>query len=83
MLDIRVKMAMVQRAMDLGLNQLSGITLAMDIDSADEKWGLNDALLTADNQDFAHDIIGIQAHINRATYPATFDGCFLPRYASK
>ena len=83
MLDLRIKMAMVKRAMDLDICRKDGISLSMDLDSADEKWALNDALLTADNQDFAHDIWGIQCNADRATYPATFDGLFVPRYATK
>lgn len=39
-----------------------------------------DELLAADRFNFAHDVTGIRARIDRSTGKLT--GCFLPRYAS-
>lgn len=38
-----------------------------------------DKLLAADDFNFAHDVFGIRAHINRST--GSLEGCFVPRYA--
>lgn len=37
------------------------------------------ALLTADDSNFAHDVFGIQRHIDRAS--GKLQNCFLPRFA--
>lgn len=37
------------------------------------------ALLDADDFQFAHDVFGISGHMNRRT--GQLEGCFLPRYA--
>jgi len=38
-----------------------------------------DALLSADDFDFFHDVLGIARHINRKT--GQLEGCFVPRFA--
>ena len=40
-----------------------------------------DELLKAEPMDFAHDISGIQAHMNRET--GQLEDCFSPRYTEK
>lgn len=37
-------------------------------------------LLNAENFDFAHDVFGINHHLNRKSYQ--LEDCFLPRYAA-
>lgn len=39
-----------------------------------------DDLLTADDSNFAHDVFGINQHLNRKTYQ--LEDCFLPRFAA-
>lgn len=39
------------------------------------------ALLEANAQDFAHDVCGIIANMDRSTYPGTLTGLFWPRCA--
>jgi len=50
------------------------ITLFMDLDNADLDWGLLDSF---DDDNFQHDIIGIQNNMNRKT--GQLDQHFLPR----
>ncbi|MFA6167824.1 MAG: hypothetical protein WC700_14480 [Gemmatimonadaceae bacterium] len=40
-----------------------------------------DGLLAADDADFAHDVFGINRHIDRAT--GQLGDCFVPRYARR
>jgi len=49
-------------------------TLFMDLDNADLDWGLLDSF---DDDNFQHDIIGIQNNMNRKT--GQLDQHFLPR----
>ena len=39
-----------------------------------------DELLSADDANFAHDVFGIQRHINRTT--GKLENCFLPRFSA-
>jgi hypothetical protein len=56
------------------------ITLTMDLTAVHLNTPLDlQALLEADQFDFAHDVAGIQRHINRNT--GKLGGCFLPRSA--
>lgn len=65
-------------AMDIEL--VDDISMAMDIELADDIFNLRlDELLNADNFNFAHDICGIQNHIDRRN--KVFTDCFVPRYA--
>ncbi len=58
------------------------MTLMMDLESAHIDCPLKlDELLRAEPFDFSHDVSGIQAHMDRSTYPGKLTGCFLPRYA--
>lgn len=60
-----------------GLNRLS---LLMDIELADQKFKLRlQEWLDSDNDNFAHDWIGIQKNINRQN--KTFEKHFIPRFA--
>ena len=55
----------------------------MDLESADQRFNLRlDDLLTADDENFFHDILGIWSNSNRETYPCTF-GLFVPRFSGR
>lgn len=70
-----------KRADEEKLTSSDRLTLIMDIEVAHEQFGLRlDELLTAEKQDFAHDIIGIQTNINRQS--KTIENFFLPRYSN-
>lgn len=70
-----------ERAEQLGLLRLDRLSLLIDLECATVEFNLRlDDLLNADDFNFAHDIVGIQNHINRAA-GGTFDGTFLPRFA--
>lgn len=52
----------------------------MDIMAAHDAIPLKlDDLLAADNSNFAHDVFGINRHLNRQTL--RIEDCFLPRFA--
>lgn len=71
-----------ERADQLGLLHFDRLSLSMDLECATIEFNLRlDDLLNADDFNFAHDIIGIQNHINRAA-GGTFDGTFVPRFSS-
>lgn len=80
--DILTIQNIVQRAKGEGLLMFSPISLYMDLEAVHRAIGLRlDDLLAADNFDFAHDILGIQRHMNRGTTELT--ECFLPRFARR
>ena len=71
-----------ERAEELGVSQGDRFTLIMDLENTHNTVGLNlEGLLAAENFDFSHDIVGIQAHINRET--KELEDFFLPRYAAQ
>jgi hypothetical protein len=56
------------------------MTLSMDLSAAHAAHGLDlDGLLAARNMDFAHDVAGIHAHLDRTT--GKLSGGFWPRFA--
>lgn len=67
------------RAEAMRASQTSRITLFMDIDNANKQFDLKPELLEADDQNFAHDIVGIQNGMDRSQGKVT--NFFLPRYA--
>lgn len=71
-----------ERAEDMGISAGQRITLIMDLENAHKDVGLNlQELLEADELNFAHDVMGIQAHMNRGT--GKLEDFFLPRYAKQ
>lgn len=69
-----------KRAEDMGLLFFDRLSLIMDLECADEQFDLElEKLLTADDVNFAHDVCGIQRHLDRKT--RTMQDCFFPRYA--
>ena len=76
--------AIIQRAKEEGLHVNDKLSVLMDIESADQKFHLRlDDWLKADEFNFAHDLYGIMNNINRAEFPATDFGLFIPRFAGK
>jgi hypothetical protein len=68
------------RAADMNIIHRDRLSFFMDIEAAHADIPIDlDALLSADEFNFYHDIIGIQSHINRETLK--LDDCFVPRFA--
>lgn len=71
-----------ERAEKMGISSGERMTLLMDLENVHQNIGLNlVGLLEADELNFAHDIIGIQTHINRNT--KELEDFFVPRYAQQ
>jgi hypothetical protein len=52
----------------------------MDVETVHDSIGLDlEALLTADDGNFGHDIGGIRRHLNRIT--GELEDCFVPRFS--
>lgn len=69
-----------ERAEEMKIAPAERMTLIMDLDNTHRSVGLNlEGLLAADDLNFAHDIVGIQNHINRET--KELEDFFVPRYA--
>ena len=66
--------SILDRAENNNLLWKDKFTLFMDLDNADLDWGLLDSF---DDDNFQHDIIGIQNNMNRKT--GQLDQHFLPR----
>ena len=71
-----------ERAETLDIAPKERMTLIMDLENAHASVGLNlEALLAADDLNFAHDVVGIQQHMNRQT--KELEGFFVPRYVKQ
>lgn len=69
-----------KRAEDMNLLMFDRLSLIMDIEATHDDIGLKlSELLNADNENFTHDIVGIQKNLDRTT--KTMQNFFLPRYA--
>lgn len=78
--DFETIVKICERAEVMGISQGERITLLMDLEHVHKNVGLKlDALLAADDANFAHDVCGIQRHINRTT--GELEDFFLPRFA--
>lgn len=73
----------VKRAMNLKIKGYSAMTCDMDITACHCNGNPLDLsrLLEADDFNFAHDILGIRAHINRDT--GALENCFSPRFSAR
>lgn len=70
------------RAEGLHIASKERINLIMDLENTHNSVGLDlEGLLHADNVNFAHDVVGIQNHMNRDT--KELEGFFVPRFARK
>lgn len=67
--DVGVDYPTMDAAMDITACHCNGMPLDLE------------ALLHADEFDFAHDVLGIRRHIDRET--GKLGGCFVPRYAQR
>ena len=73
-------MKISERADEMGLLMFDRISLVMDIEVAHAEVGLRlDDFLNADDENFAHDVVGIQKHIDRHKKKLT--DLFLPRFS--
>jgi len=75
-------MKIVDRGWECGISKhyTDKLSMMMDIDFANRDCPLKlKELLTADDGNFYHDIIGIRNNLNRKT--KKLENCFLPRYA--
>lgn len=69
-----------RRAQKMGLAR-KHLDCMMDIETVHESIGLKlEELLDADDGNFAHDIGGINRHLNRTT--GKLEDCFDPRYSA-
>lgn len=85
--DLFSKLA--DRALDMELRHGVGrhwndkLHVMMDLDAVHQRTPLRlVGLLAADDGDFAHDVFGIAAYVDRGDeQPGALRDCFLPRYA--
>lgn len=74
--------AICKRAEKMGILKSERLSVLMDIESADLKFGLRlDEWLEADDFNFAHDFCGIQNNINGSEFPSKDFGYFVPRFS--
>ena len=78
--NVDVAIAILERADKLGLILNDRTSLHMDLESADVDY---DRLASFPDFDFAHDILGVQRHMDRSSYPGKLTDCFLPRSANR
>ena len=80
-LESKIANRAIAMAKELGMDY-DKMTAVMDIDACHNNGcPLNlQGLLDADDFNFAHDVFGIRAYIDRTT--GELANCFLPRYAS-
>lgn len=73
-------MQIAERADEKGLLMFDRLSLIMDIEAVHAEIGLRlSDFLNADDENFAHDVVGIQRHIDRQSKKLT--DFFLPRFA--
>lgn len=79
---MELKLRIIERAEKAGLSLNTRTTAIIDLDNADQQFNLrlND-WLAADDVDFAHDWVGIQANMNRDS--GLIESLFVPRFADK
>lgn len=69
-----------KRAEEMNLLMFDRLSLIMDIEATHDEVGLKlSELLNADDENFTHDIVGIQKNIDRTS--KKMQNFFLPRYA--
>ena len=79
MIEMIVKI--IERAEDMGIGYGDRITKIIDLENAHKQFNMDFAdWLAADDDNFAHDFIGIQNHINRKT--GMCEDFFVPRFAN-
>lgn len=78
--EFKAIVAIAKRAEEMNLLMFDRMTLIMDLEHAALEFDLRlDDFLNADKFNFAHDIVGIQKHMNRQT--KKMENIFVPRYA--
>ena len=77
---LELQTAILDRAKAMGITWGDRITQALDIMNAADQFDLDlEDWLNADDENFAHDFIGIQNHMNRETMRC--ENFFVPRFA--
>ncbi len=80
--EFNIIVKICERAERMNIEAKDRLTLLLDIENTHKHMGLRlQDLLEADDANFAHDIVGIQNHINRET--KKLDMYFVPRYAAQ
>lgn len=80
--EFEIIVKICERAEAMNIAPKERITLIMDLDNLHADMGLNlEAFLAGDDSNFAHDIVGIQNHMNRST--GKLEDFFVPRYAQQ
>lgn len=80
--DFETIVKICERAEQLDIAPKERMTLIMDLENTHNSVGLNlEGLLAADDLNFAHDVVGIQNHINRET--KVLDDFFVPRFVTQ
>ena len=77
---LKIMFDIAKKAKEKGLLMFDTMSLVMDLKKADEFFGLRlDDLIETDDSNFAHDIVGIQNHIDRKG--KVFINGFVPRFS--
>lgn len=77
---VQLIIAISNRAEEMGLISFGIVDFRMDIMNMDKIIGLRlEDFLNADDENFAHDVLGIYKNFNRGTLE--IDNSFLPRFA--
>lgn len=77
---LRFQIAVADRANSMGLLKSDIVTFLIDLDVVDMYFDVRyQDWLDGPAFDFAHDVVGIQTHVDREYH--TMDGRFMPRYA--
>lgn len=80
-MKLKIITEITKRAREMGILFVEEVSLRFDLLNVEKICGLRfEDLLNADDQNFTHDIVGIQVNFNRETYE--LDNHFLPRFAS-
>lgn len=75
-----VILKVIERADAMGIGFGDRVTRLLDIENANKQFNMDFAdWLAADDFNFAHDFMGIQAHMNRET--GKCEDFFVPRFA--
>ena len=80
--ELNIIVKIVERAEKLGVGRGTRMTRVMDMQNAHVQFNLRlDEMLAAEDFDFLHDFMGIQANMDRRT--GRLKGLFVPRFAGR
>ena len=79
--NFNLRVRIIERAESLGISRGDRITAVLDLDHACDQFDMRLAdWLAADDDNFTHDWVGIQANMNRQV--GRIENLFLPRFAN-